>query len=338
MTADNPLADYEAYLRLKGASPRTIGLYLHYLGHLFQFLKVEPAAVSTLTTAQLRTYVASLQERGLADKTVASEVQTIKTFFRFLLDEGYIDENPAERLPTPKVARRLPKTLTVEEVRALFAAMEGNSRVDRRNTVLFHMCYVAGLRIGEAVALRTSNLDLDGGVLRVVGKGDKERRIYLKAYTVKLLRRYIEQSGAMDFLFPGRGRDHITVSTVESQFSRYVKKAGIKRRVTPHMLRHSVAVHYLLGGAPITFIQQFLGHERLATTGIYTQLADEMTKKIALETETALEGIAKKDRERVKEKSPRYEVQKDRWDRFVRQALGGRRPGGGKHPREVATD
>lgn len=261
-TSNDPLADYETYLRLKGLSPRTIELYLHFLGHLFKFLEVEPAAVSTLTIAQLRSYVANLQERGLADKTVASEVHTIKTFFRFLLDEGYIDRNPAERLPTPKVRRRLPKTLSVEEVRALFRAMDGTSRVDRRNKVLFHLCYVAGLRIGEAVSLKLSNLDLDEGTLRVVGKGDKERRIYLKSYTVELLEQYIEESGVTDFLFPGRGGSHITANTVQSQFPRYVKKAGIRRRVTPHMLRHSVAVHYLLGGAPITFVQQFLGHEK----------------------------------------------------------------------------
>ena len=88
------------------------------------------------------------------------------------------------------------------------------------------------------------------------------------------------------------------------------------------MLRHSIAVHYLLGGAPITFVQQFLGHENLATTGIYTQLADDMTRKIALETETALEGIAKKDKGHVEERGPRYETEKDRWDSFVRRALG----------------
>ena len=322
-TANDPLADYEAYLYLKGLSPRTIELYLHYLGHFFQFLEVEPAAVSTLTIAQLRSYIASLQERGLADKTVASEVQTIKTFFRFLLDEGYIDENPAERLPTPKIRRRrLPKTLSVEEVRALLRAMDGTSRVDRRNKVIFHLCYVAGLRIGEAVSLRVRNLDPDEGTLRVIGKGNKERRIYLKSYTVELLEKYIEESGVTDLLFPGGGGGHITVGTVDSQFPRYVKKAGIKKRVTPHMLRHSIAVHYLLGGAPITFVQQLLGHENLATTGIYTQLADDMTKKIALETETALEGIADKDEELMKERGPRYETEGDKWDSFVRRALG----------------
>jgi integrase/recombinase XerD len=316
------LADYEAYLRLKGLSPRTIEFYLHFLGHLFQFLEVEPAEVSSLTTAHLRSYVASLQERGLADRTVASEVHSIKIFFRFLLDEGYIDRNPAERLPTPKVKRRLPKTLSVEEVRDLFRAMDGTSRVDRRNKVLFHLCYVAGLRIGEAVSLKLSNLDFDEGTLRVVGKGDKERRIYLKSYTVELLEQYIEESGVTDFLFPGRGGSHITANTVQSEFPRYVKKADIRRRVTPHMLRHSVAVHYLLGGAPITFVQQFLGHENLATTGIYTQLADDMTRKIALETETALEGMAEKKEGLVKERGPGYEAETDTWDNFVRRALG----------------
>jgi site-specific recombinase XerD len=320
-TSNDPLADYGAYLRLKGLSSTTIGNYLHHLNHLFRFLKVEPKAVATLTAAQLRSYVASLQERDLADRSVSSAVQAIKAFFCFLLDEGYINQNPADRLPTPKVGRRLPKTLTVEQVRDLFRAMDGTSRVDRRNRVLLHLCYVAGLRIGEAVSLRLSNLDLHEGTLRVVGKGNKERRIYLKSYMVELLEEYIEEHEATDYLFPGAGGGHITISTVYKQLPRYVKKAGIKKRVTPHMLRHSVAVHYLLGGAPITFVQQFLGHENLATTGIYTQLADEMTKGIALDTETAIEGMAERERERVKEAGPGYVAEGDKWDSFVRRAM-----------------
>jgi site-specific recombinase XerD len=126
----------------------------------------------------------------------------------------------------------------------------------------------------------------------VVGKGDKERQVYLKPELLEDLTGYIERSGVEEYLFPGRsGEEPITVRNMEMRFKAYVEDAGLPDHVTPHTLRHSIAVHYLINGAPITFVQQLLGHESLATTGIYTKLADEMTKEIALNTPLALDDF-----------------------------------------------
>ena len=311
------VSDFTAYLRLKNLSPRTIEEYQKVLGSLFKHIKLDssPAAI---TVPQLRDYVASMQQRGLAAKTVSNQVLVIKRFFGFLLTEEYIQEDPSRRLPRPKVGKRLPKALTIPQVQALFAAMDSESRVERRDKVLFQLIYAGGLRVGEAVGLKVDDIGFTQGTLRVVGKGNKERRIYLKPFVLKQLRRYITDNGLVGYLFPGRGDSHITARNMQMRLKKHVRKAGLPEHVSPHSLRHSIAVHYLIGGAPITFVQSLLGHESLATTGIYTQLADEMTKKVALNTETALDRL---EEGRLKEAAARYEADFEEWDTFASEVL-----------------
>ena len=285
------ISDFIAYMRLKNLSPRTIEEYQKVLGSLFKHIKLGDSLPREITLPQLRDYVASMQQRGLAAKTVSNHVLIIKRFFGFLLVEGYIQKDPSQRLPRPKVGKRLPKALTTLQVRALFATMDGESRVGQRDKVLFQVAYAGGLRVGEAVGLKVGDIDFDQGTLRVIGKGNKERRIYLKRYVLKQLQRYVAEVELNSYLFPGRNHSHITARNMQMRLKKYVRQAGLPDHISPHTLRHSIAVHYLIGGAPITFVQNLLGHESLATTGIYTQLADETTKEIALNTETALDNL-----------------------------------------------
>lgn len=300
------MSDYIAYLRLKALSEVTIQAYQYILEAFFQFLDLEPTQVSSLSTARIRAYVAHLQQQELVDSTVAKYVKVVKGFCRFLVEEGYLEEDPSVRIPVPKVGRRLPQALSKEEVRRLFRAMEGDSALDRRNRVFFHLLYVCGLRIGEGVKLRVEEVDLEEGTLRVVGKGDKERRLYLKPMTVQTLREYIQEENIVDFLFPGGKGGHITSTAMEHQCRKYVKKAELRKPVTPHTLRHSAAVHYLMAGAPISFVQDLLGHENLHTTGIYTQLADEVMKEVTLSVPTAMDAMEEK--KVVREEEAKYEV------------------------------
>ena len=249
---------------------------------------------------------------------VVLPILVIKRFFGFLLVEGYIQEDPSQRLPRPKVGKRLPKALTILQVQALFVAMDSESRAGRRDRVFFQLTYAGGLRVGEAVGLKVDDTDFTQGTLRVVGKGNRKRRIYLKPFVLKQLQGYITESGLDNYLFPGRGHGHIAARNMQMRLKKYVRKAGLPEYVSPHSLRHSIAVHYLIGGAPITFVQNLLGHESLATTGIYTQLADEMTKEIALNTETALDRL---EEWRLKEAAVRYEPDFEEWDAFVSEVL-----------------
>lgn len=285
------LDDFVAFLYLKNLSPRSIEEYEKILNNLFEYLG-GAASPTRVTTAELRRYVVGLQERGLSDKTVSNHVVVIKRFFGFLLTEGYISEDPSLRIPRPQVGERLPRALSVAHTQRLFAAMGGGSAVERRDAIFFRLMYACGLRISEAVGVTVADIDPVAGALRVVGKGDKERRIYLKPELLRELTRYIEAAGVESYLFPGRrGDGPITLRNMEMRFKGYVKAAGLPDHVTPHTLRHSIAVHYLCNGAPITFVQRLLGHASLGTTGIYTQLADDMTKRIALSTPLALDGV-----------------------------------------------
>jgi site-specific recombinase XerD len=266
-----------------------------------------------ITPDHLRRYIAGLQARGLAAKTVSDRVTILKRFFAFLHAEGQIPEDPAARLPLPKVGKRLPKTLNIAEVETLLSVLDRDvSALGRRDRVLFHLLYATGLRVAEAMAVQVRNIDFVEGYLCVVGKGDQERRIYLKPILLLLLDEHIRSEGLTDYLFPGKpGRperpessqgpggprreaDHLTDRNVRYRLLGYARSAGIKRRVTPHTLRHSIAVHYLQGGAPVSFVQGLLGHASLATTGEYLRLTDQMAKEITLKTETALERFLQK--------------------------------------------
>ncbi len=182
----------------------------------------------------------------------------------------------------------------------MFATFDEKTCAGRRDKFFFLLSFAAGLRISEATHLRVEDIDWGEGSLRVVGKGDKERRIYLKPLVLEMLREYLREPAITAYLFPNHNGAPVSASCMDSHFRKYVKASGISRPATPHSLRHSIAVHYLVGGAPLSFVQHFLGHESLATTGIYTRLTDPMTKEIALRIPTATEAAEKKRKERTR--------------------------------------
>lgn len=313
---DHPqVTDFSTYLQLKNLASSTIEGYLQALNLLFRSLDLGEKPPGEITGTQLRHYIASLYQRDLAASTIEKSVVAIKQFFGFLLEEGCIEEDPATSLPYPKVRKRLPKGLKVSEVKDLFAVMRGRTARERRDRVFFELLYTCGLRIGEAVRLRIEDVNWEDSRLRVVGKGNMERRVYLKPYVQKHLRDYVVENDLTAYLFPGR-KGHITTKGMRDRFNIYAEEAELPEGVTPHTLRHAAAVHYLMGGAPITFVQDLLGHKSLATTGLYTQLVDAVAKQITLETGNALyEKRASSDA--VKEPGSMYRVSYSEWDEFV---------------------
>jgi site-specific recombinase XerD len=313
------VADFLAHLRLKNLAPRTITEYRKVLRYLFDHVDRYQPSPTEITTADLRSYIAGLQERGLSAKTVCDRVLIIKRFFGFLALEGYIDEDPSLRLPRPKVGKRLPRALTVAQTRQLLKVLDDDTPIRHRDKVIIWLMYSAGLRLNEAVGIRVEDLDLQRGTLRVVGKGNRERLLYLKPALVRLIEGYLERVKPGEYLFPGRSGGHITDRNIQLRFKQVARDAGLSPEISPHSLRHSIAVHYLLEGAPITFVQQLLGHQDLATTGIYGRLVDSMTREIALSTKTALD-VAPEDKA-LKERRPAYEVGFTEGESFVVQVL-----------------
>lgn len=226
----------------------------------------------------------------------------MKRFFGFLVEEDYLEKDPSQRIPRPK----LPRALTILQVQAFFKAMQGGDPLTRRESMFFRLMYACGLRMGEVVKVGAEDIDFEEGWLQVVGKGNKERRIYLKPYMLEALREHIEENQQDGYLFPGAdpGRP-INGSHMGRRLNRYVQEAGLPPEVSAHTLRHSIAVHHLTDGATISFVQGFLGHASLATTGIYSRLADEMTREIGLGTPTAVEGI---EEQLLKEEVTGYQV------------------------------
>lgn len=257
---------------------------------------------------------------------MADRVTIFKRFFGYLLVEGRITADPSQRLPMPKVGKRLPKALTLRETAMLFAVLPSRTdwktsaasdtrealatRVKHRDRVLFELMYAGGLRVSEVVRLRVADIDLAEGSIRVLGKGDRERRVYLKPRIVDMLQDYVSEQHLTDLLFVGRPGKPLATRHVQVRLKPYAKAAGIERNVTPHTLRHSIAVHYLQGGAPVSFVQSLLGHASLATTGKYLLLTDQMVKQIALKTETALDpGMIVEKEQKIRERGAAYIVE-----------------------------
>jgi len=277
------MGEYLDDMRLRNCSSRTIREYEKVL--INYFLETDNYSLE-VSRSVLRAWIARMYERGLKASTVATRVGVLRAFFRFAFAEGLITEDRSVHLPRVKVGKHLPKALTADEVRAFMAQVAANGGRGRRDLVVFTLMYACGLRVSEVVALRAENVDLEGGsILVVAGKGNKDRRVFLKESTIDLVAEWLggRESG---WLFPGQGDGHLSARVVQHYAREYGQQIGLT--VHPHMLRHSCATHYLTAGAPITFVQKLLGHAKLSTTGLYTQLADRECQRIAQSVELAV--------------------------------------------------
>ncbi len=272
----------------KGYSANTLAAYRNDLTQFGQYLGETMPAAHTWTGINKQTivrYILHLKEREYSSATVARKVAAIKSFFHYLMSEGAIPDDPTLTLDSPKVRKRLPKTLTREEVeRLLLEPAKEDSPKAFRDTALLEMLNATGMRVSELVALKVGDVDLDRGTVRVYGKGTKERLIPIHSRAVEALKAYL-QTGRTYFL-RGRGDEQkaLFLNPRGTQLTRqglwliikkYVEQAGIKAEVTPHTLRHSFAIHLLEGGADLRNVQELLGHSNISTTQIYTQLSGE---------------------------------------------------------------
>jgi len=285
-------AEVERYLRqlaaTRGASAHTLRAYGGDLAELLAFLEDEgieaPAEVSARV---LRRFLARLDERGLAATTIQRKLSAVRALFRQLQREGAIEAHPAAGLRKRRLPRRLPTCLEPQEVERLLAAPDLATPAGRRDRALLEVMYSAGTRAAETVGLDRSDVDLRNGLARVRGKGRKQRLAPLGSYAVEALGSYLSDparpragrgsSGAV-FLNPRGGR--LTTRSLGRVVERCALRAGIRRRATPHTLRHSFATHLLDRGADLRAVQELLGHAHLVTTQIYTHVSVERLRKI----------------------------------------------------------
>lgn len=280
MTAPIQDPELQKFLAVASArlAPRTVESYRRDLMALGEWLQRSPASA---TIEELERYLAELRAAGLAATTIARRAAAMRTFFRHLVLVGVRDENPAAELAAPRRARRLPRTLSPAEVERLIEAANGTAPRALRDAALVELLYGAGLRVSEAVGLERSGVDLDGRLVRPVGKGDKERVVPIGRRAADALRRYLGRGRPFldrrhrPELFLNAQGGPLTRAGAFLILRRLADKAGLDpARVHPHLLRHSFATHLLEGGADLRSVQEMLGHADLATTELYTHVSD----------------------------------------------------------------
>ncbi len=284
-TASND-ADVEGFLALLATrrAPRTVDAYRRDLAHLARFLDASPA---TATTQDLERYLAELRAAGLTPSTIARRAAAVRSFFRHQQLLGTRVDNPGAELDLPRRRRKLPRTLSPGEAERLIDAAEGAQPRDLRDRALVELLYGAGLRVTEAVSLDKGGIDLDGRLVRCVGKGSKERIVPIGRPGAEALRRYLARGRPhldrrhRPELFLNAHGGALTRAGAFLILRRLAAKAGLEPgRVHPHLLRHSFATHLLEGGADLRSVQEMLGHADLGTTELYTHVSDRRRREL----------------------------------------------------------
>lgn len=275
------LRRYYQYLKLeRGFSSNTLAAYRDDLRKLLDFLGSDGLDVREVKEADLHCFMAALYEIGLQPRSMARILSGVRSFYRFLYLEKEIGVDPTELLESPKIGRRLPDVLSVEEIDWIISSIDLSKPEGQRNRTIIEVLYSCGLRVSELCGLRMSDLYLDEGFVRILGKGGKERLVPISGRAVDELglwfvcRNGIRISpGCEDFVFLSetRGRP-LSRITVFYWIKRFAEDAGIGKVISPHTFRHSFATHLLEGGANLRAIQVMLGHESISTTEIYTHI------------------------------------------------------------------
>jgi integrase/recombinase XerD len=283
------LESFRDHLGLEaGNSPNTVESYLRDLRRFIQFAAMKrvpgPGGVSR---ELLRDFVFTLKDLGLASATIRRQVSALHTYFGFLIGEGALLDDPSDRLETPKRGRTLPDVLTVPEIEALLAAPSADEPLGWRDRAMLELGYGAGLRVSELCSLEVNDLLLSEGLVRVFGKGGKERLVPIGRKIVgpvslylNSIRPALERAGAKGRLLLNARGTPLSRVGAWGIIKRLTRTAGITKRVTPHTLRHSFATHLLEGGADLRAVQEMLGHADLSTTQIYTHVDREYLRTV----------------------------------------------------------
>lgn len=281
---DNYIKDFSYYIHVEKALSRNTAIsYVMDVEKLAGYVEEKEwnKRPWELTYDDLATFVGQCSKKGgLSPRSLSRMVSAIKAFYRYLNVEDYTDLNPAQLLEAPRLPRHLPEVLTIEEVDALIAAVPLGSDEGERNRVILEVLYGCGLRVSELTTMKMSDMFLPDGFIRVRGKGDKERFVPINDRAAKLMEMYINEvrphvpvkKAYSDTIFLSRRGTSLTRAMIFTIIRRAGEAAGIKKVISPHILRHSFATHLLQGGADISDIQLMLGHSSISTTEIYTHI------------------------------------------------------------------
>jgi integrase/recombinase XerD len=280
---------FQAYLKLeKSLSKNSIEAYSRDIEKLFQFSDIQPDKLypEKITLTHLRLFIVWVIELGMIPSSQARILSGIKSFFKYLLMEDLIKSDPSELLEAPKIQRKLPDTLSIEEINKLIDAIDLSKPEGGRNKAILEVLYGCGLRVSELTELKLSNLYLGIEFIKVTGKGSKERLVPIGGSAVKALKIWIDsirvhipiKKGEEDLVFLSRRGSRLSRIYIFMVIKQLAKLTGINKTISPHTFRHSFATHLVEGGADLRAVQEMLGHESITTTEIYTHLDREYLK------------------------------------------------------------
>lgn len=280
---------FQAYLKLeKSLADNSIESYSRDIEKLYQFsdLQIIKLKPETITLSNLRQFIKWINELGMIPSSQARILSGIKAFYKYLLMEDIIKADPSELLESPKIQRKLPDTLSYQDINKLIAAIDLSKPEGARNKAILETLYGSGLRVSELTELKLSNLYLDIEFIKVTGKGNKERLVPIGAEAIKALKIWIEnvrvhvdiKKGEEDIVFLNRRGTRLSRVYIFLMIKELVEITGLNKTVSPHTFRHSFATHLVEGGADLRAVQEMLGHESITTTEIYTHLDREYLK------------------------------------------------------------
>lgn len=291
MAWDIYIQEYENYLKLeRSLSPNSVDAYVRDVSKLKQFLELSGSDLTPLqiTMVELQDFIEYINELGMSAFSQARIISGLKSFYKFLLYEGELEADPTELLEAPKLGRKLPDTLSVEEIDQILSAIDHSTPEGMRNRAMLETLYSSGLRVSELIGLKMSNVHFDVGFLRILGKGSKERLVPIGREALKFIKLYRDdirvhldiKPGNEGFMFLNRNGRQLSRQMVFIVIKNLVEKAGIKKTISPHTFRHSFATHLIEGGADLRAVQEMLGHESITTTEIYTHLDRDYLRQV----------------------------------------------------------
>jgi integrase/recombinase XerD len=271
----------------KGLSDNTIQAYRRDMVKFAAYAASHKLSTKGIQRGDVVDFLASLYRKGLDSRSVARHLVTIRHFFRFSLMEGYVQDDPAATIESPRFRQSLPSFLSLEEVDRLLAQPDTSAIVGLRDRAMIELMYSCGLRVSELCGLRVADLQPESGCLRCVGKGNKERLVPVGRQALEAVQRYLRGSrpkllreGSSPYLFLNQKGGKMDRITYWKTLGQYGRKAGLRKALTPHMLRHSFATHLLDRGADLRSVQMMLGHSDISTTQIYTHVVEERLKQV----------------------------------------------------------
>ncbi len=286
---DKSIEDFLFFLESeKNSSKHTLNGYRRDMYQFLFFLQASLELKSWLEVDHraIRGYLAKLKEQGYSKSTISRKLSSIRSFFKYYSRENDLDANPGRIIATPKMSKRLPVFFSLEEMEWILSSPD-DSPLGLRDKAIMEVFYSTGIRIGELWPLNLDDIDLDGKNLRVMGKGKKEREVFLGSYAVKAVLNYIEygrkellKDPLEKALFLNKYGNRLSIRSIRRRVNDYIKKAALDNRVSPHNLRHTFATHLLNGGADLRAVQELLGHVNISTTQIYTHVTKDHLKKI----------------------------------------------------------